>query len=117
MLKIDDDKVLLIDHHLTHAYTAMYGSGFKDNFLVFTLDGGGDSLCCTVNIVENGELKKLSETSYLHSLSLLYMEITRYLGMKPLEHEYKVMGLAPYAHQENVEKTYNILKNFKFKLV
>jgi carbamoyltransferase len=30
--------------------------------------------------------------------------------MKPLEHEYKVMGLAPYASPEGVEKSYEVLK-------
>ncbi|MFH8132051.1 MAG: carbamoyltransferase C-terminal domain-containing protein [Candidatus Aenigmatarchaeota archaeon] len=110
LLGIDENKIVFVDHHLCHAYTAFYGSGFKDNFLVFTLDGGGDGLCGTVNIVENGEIKKISETSYLHSLGILYLEITRFLGMKPLEHEYKVMGLAPYASPEGVERSYKILK-------
>jgi len=112
LLGIDEDKIVLIDHHLCHAYTALYGSGFNDDFLIFTLDGGGDSLCGTVNKVENGEIIKISETSYLHSLGLLYLEITKYLGMKPLEHEYKVMGLAPYAPPEGVGKSYDVLKNF-----
>jgi carbamoyltransferase len=112
LLGISEEKIVLIDHHLCHAYTALYGSGFKDNFLIFTLDGGGDSLCGTVNKVEDGKIIKISETSYLHSLGLLYLEITKYLGMKPLEHEYKVMGLAPYAPPEGVEKSYNVLKNF-----
>jgi carbamoyltransferase len=110
LLGIEKEKILLMDHHLCHAYTAFYGSGFKENFLVFTLDGGGDSLCATVNVVEDGEIKRISETSYLHSLGILYLEITRYLGMKPLEHEYKVMGLAPYASHEGVEKSYEVLK-------
>ncbi|MEM5782670.1 MAG: carbamoyltransferase C-terminal domain-containing protein, partial [Candidatus Aenigmatarchaeota archaeon] len=110
LLGIDENKIIFVDHHLCHAYTAFYGSGFKDSFLIFTLDGGGDGLCGTVNIVENGEIKKISEITYLHSLGMLYLEITRYLGMKPLEHEYKVMGLAPYAPPEGVEKSYKILK-------
>ena len=31
---------------------------------------------------------------------MLYSEITRYLGLKPWDHEYKVMGLAPYGKPE-----------------
>ncbi len=112
LLGIEGDKIIFMDHHLCHAYTALYGSGFKDKFLVFTLDGGGDSLCGTVNIVEDGEIKRISETSYFHSLGVLYLEITRYLGLKPLEHEYKVMGLAPYAPIDGTEKSYKILKKF-----
>nr|MDP9114421.1 carbamoyltransferase [Acidobacteriota bacterium] len=34
------------------------------------------------------------------SIGRLYALVTRYLGMSPLEHEYKVMGLAPYVGAE-----------------
>ena len=36
----------------------------------------------------------------------IYSRVTKLLGMKPWEHEYKVMGLAPYAN----EKYYNKIK-------
>ena len=40
--------------------------------------------------------KIYSEVVYPHSLGLLYSTITAFLGFKPNEGEYKVMGLAPY---------------------
>jgi carbamoyltransferase len=50
----------------------------------------------------------------------MYRYITLLLGMKPNEHEYKVMGLAPYCKDKYSEelfkifKTFQIIKNRKF---
>ena len=35
--------------------------------------------------------------------------------MKPYHHEYKLMGLAPYATQSEVEKSYSVIKDI-FKI-
>jgi carbamoyltransferase len=42
-------------------------------------------------------LTRIAEVNEHDSIGRLYSLVTRYLGMVPLEHEYKVMGLAPYA--------------------
>jgi len=114
-LNISEEKITLQEHHLGHAYTAMYGSGFLEKnepFLVLTLDGEGDGICSTVSIVKNGKIRRIAKTTNAYSIGLLYLEVTRYLGMKPLEHEYKVMGLAPYAYKDNVKEVYELLKDF-----
>ena len=33
----------------------------------------------------------------------MYLKTTKYLGMKPNQHEFKVMGLAPYAKHHNAQ--------------
>ena len=43
-------------------------------------------------------------------IARIYRYITLLLGMKPNEHEYKVMGMAPYAKDKYVEP---IFKKFK----
>ena len=53
--------------------------------------------------------KKISSTNQITSIGNFYSGVTRFLGMKPLEHEYKVMGLAPYANQKYSDE---IMKNF-----
>lgn len=104
-------KIRLYDHHSCHAAAAYFGSPFNaDKALVFTLDSEGDSLCATVSIGEGGKLKRIAETPMGNSLGDLYMYITLYLGMKPGEHEYKVMGLAPYARDSN--RTYQTIKDY-----
>lgn len=113
LYKIPKEKIQFVDHHLCHAYAALYSSPFpKTNkpILVFTSDCQGDNLSATVNIYKNGELKRVSATSMHSSLGALYTEVTKFLGMQPNNHEYKVMGLAPYAPQKSAEESYKLLK-------
>ncbi len=110
-LGIIPSKVRILEHHYCHAYSAMYGPPWEGKeYLVMTLDGEGDEMCATVNLVHDGKLKRLAATPKKASLGWIYAEVTRYLGMKPLEHEYKVMGLAPYAQPEGVEKSYKLMR-------
>ena len=86
-----------VEHHLAHASAAYYTSPWPgERTLVLTCDGSGDRLSATVNIGESGVLTRIAEVSEHDSIGRLYALATRYLGMAPLEHEYKVMGLAPY---------------------
>ena len=103
------NKIKEFDHHLTHAATFCYFDSFhKDKkYLVFTMDGEGDYKSSTVNIIENGEIKNISSNSSDASLGYLYLYVTFYLGFKPGEHEFKVMGMSPYAKKErsdNIKK-------------
>lgn len=90
-----------VDHHTCHAMAAYYSLSSHESSqpsLVFTLDGGGDGISAAVFVVDDaGQWKRLTETPVESSLGGVYSHTTRFLGMKMLEHEYKVMGLAPYA--------------------
>jgi len=48
-------------------------------------------------------------------LGRLYQWVTLILGMKPYHHEYKVMGLAPYATESEVVKSYKVFEDI-FKI-
>ena len=92
-----------VEHHLAHASAAYYTSPWRQGkALVVTCDGSGDRLSATVSIGDQGTLTRISEISEHDSIGRLYAMVTRILGMAPLEHEYKVMGLAPYV--SSVEK-------------
>ncbi|HSX39798.1 MAG TPA: carbamoyltransferase C-terminal domain-containing protein [Candidatus Saccharimonadales bacterium] len=111
--KLDPKIVKGYNHHLCHAFPAYYLSPYnKEDALVLTLDGEGDGLSATVSKVVNGKFEMISTTGLGDSLGNIYLELTRYLGMKPNEHEYKVMGLAPYARAEQVEKVYKKIKDW-----
>ena len=45
-------------------------------------------------------------------LGRLYRYITLLLGMKPCQHEYKVMGLAPYGTEYHGEASLNHFRKF-----
>jgi carbamoyltransferase len=102
-LGIQDKEVFFIEHHTAHAACAYRQApfGYDKPVLVMTSDGTGDGLSSTVSIAENGQLKRIASTTFYSSLgNSFYSEITRYLGMKPWDHEYKTMGLAPYGKAE-----------------
>ncbi len=102
------EKVYFVNHHLAHASSAYFGFGdFEDEVLVLTNDGAGDRVCATVSIGRNGELKKISEVHENNSIGLLYAMFTFLTGMVPLEHEYKIMGMAPFADQKGAREVAN----------
>jgi carbamoyltransferase len=92
-------KLRFVDHHLCHAATAYYGSSWRDRVLVLTLDGGGDGLAATVSIGSGSSLERIAATPDADSIGNIYSRVTFMLGFVPWEHEYKVMGMAPYASE------------------
>ena len=99
-LKIDKSIISQIDHHTCHAAYSLYGSPIReDNTLVITADAWGDNLSGSISIFDK-ELNKINRVKeYSHKdfqLARIYRYVTLYLRMLPNQHEYKVMGLAPY---------------------
>lgn len=103
-----EKRLVFVKHHFCHAYSAFYSDPDKKlPALILTVDGSGDYSCSTVNIAQNNnEFKRIASTRWLHSPGYVYSEVTRFLGMKALEHEYKVMGLAPYSRYELAKEIY-----------
>jgi len=100
-LKIKDKEMIFIEHHLAHAACAYYQAPWSEKTLVLTLDGSGDGVSSSVNIGENSCIRRIAwSTSYNSVGNNLYSEVTGYLGLKRWEHEYKVMGLAPFGRPE-----------------
>src|SRR5437870_2597749 len=105
-LGIDADRVSFVDHHTCHAAAAYFGSPFAGApALVLTNDNSGDGLCATASRGRGVTLERSEATpSGPGSLGSFYTLVTLLLGMKPGEHEYKVMGLAPYAPARETER-------------
>ncbi len=91
-----------LDHHVSHAATAYFGSPWwrQEPVLVLTNDAGGDDLCATVSIGRDGALQRLAAVPVSESLGYVYSMVTCLLGMVPEEHEYKLMGMAPYSGRD-----------------
>ncbi len=107
--EIKRDMVELGEHHTCHALAPIYFYGLttsSDPTLIFTLDGNGDRYFATVRVWKNGKLETLSTSRYWWSLGYLWSNVTRALGMKPIEHEYKVMGLAAYTSEKYYKDVY-----------
>ena len=104
---VKPEDVHFVDHHTCHAYYAYHGSKRKaDECAVITLDSDGDGFNQTVWHFKNGKGERIRATSQC-DLGRIYKITTLLLGMKPDEHEFKVMGMAPYAKPEYVDIVYN----------
>jgi len=109
---IPTKKLRFIDHHLCHAAAAYYGSPWRDNVLVFTLDGGGDKFAATVSVASGNSIKRIATTPDTESLGNIYSRVTFLLGFVPWEHEYKIMGMAPYASEKNSARLKNVFASY-----
>lgn len=116
LLRIPDRNILFLDHHLCHVASSYYSSHHskKEKTLAISLDGSGDNLSGTVYICKENKFNRISFTKRDASLGKIYSRVTALMGMKPWEHEYKVMGLAPYADHKISDK---IKKNVFDKLL
>ena len=93
-------QIAFIEHHSCHAAAAYHGYGnYEEPVLVLTCDGAGDRICATVSVGEKGKLRRLASVPESESIGNLYACITTLMGFVPLEHEYKLMGMAPYADE------------------
>lgn len=110
-LDIEKHKVQFIDHHTGHAYYAYFASphDISKKAAIVTADGWGDGCNATISVVENGVIKEIHRTE-MCNMARMYRWATLLLGMKPNEHEFKLMGLAPYAKDYIREPAYNIYK-------
>lgn len=103
-LGIPPEKVEFVDHHTCHAYYAYFGSPFRgQECIALTLDGDGDGRNQTVWKVSDDKFTLLAESSQ-NDLGRIYKMATLLLAMRPDEHEFKVMGLAPYAKASHVAR-------------
>lgn len=112
-LKVLPKKIQFMDHHTCHAAFAYYATPCPSNkVLVCTGDAWGDQCNATINVAIKGELyRKKTIKNFL--IPRLYRSVTLLLGMKPDEHEYKLMGLAGYGRKEFYKKELAVFRSLQ----
>lgn len=112
-LKINEKKVSFIKHETCHQFYGYYSQvNFRNKkSIVITLEGGGDESSATISEFKNNSYKELYKTNDA-MFGRIYRYITLLLGMKPSQHEYKVMGLAPYSNEYHGSKSFNFFNSF-----
>jgi carbamoyltransferase len=92
-----DFKFHFLDHHLCHAASAFFPSGFE-SAAILTLDGAGERASTMLaQHSGTGRFKVLKRVLLPHSLGQFYSAVTNYLGFDMFQgDEWKVMGLAAY---------------------
>ena len=108
--KYDYKKVSIAfsEHHLSHAASAFFPSGFSEA-AILTVDGVGEWATCTIAHGEGNRISTLRQLNFPHSLGLLYSAFTYFCGFKVNQDEYKLMGLTAYGNEEDEE--YKMIRN------
>ena len=116
-LDIPEAKLLFVEHHLSHAASALFCSPFSEA-AILTVDGVGEWTTTTLgsgtaNWDGTGEnrIQMFAELRFPQSLGLLYSAFTEYLGFEVNEGEYKVMGMAPYGQPRFVDQVWRLLES------
>ena len=103
-------KIKYVDHHLSHAAFSYFTSNYK-HAAILTVDGVGEWETITISSAINGKITKKLSINFPNSLGMLYSTITAFLGFKPNEGEYKVMGLAPFGNPDRYFSKLNSIFN------
>jgi carbamoyltransferase len=132
-LPVPKERLLFVEHHLSHAASALFCSPFEEA-AILTVDGVGEWSTATIGrgaafwsepanspkiFVDNKEdsrqtvnqnsISLFNEIKFPHSLGLLYSAFTAFLGFQVNEGEYKVMGMAPYGQPTRVDDVYKLI--------
>ncbi|MDC0170059.1 carbamoyl transferase [Candidatus Nitrosopelagicus sp.] len=114
-LNIEKSKISHVEHDTCHASYALYGSPIRErNTLVVTADAWGDDLSATISIFDGEKINRVKEYNHKDfQLARIYRYTTLVLRMLANEHEYKVMGLAPYHNSKKTIEVEEVLNNIQ----
>lgn len=94
-----ENKLLYLDHHLSHTLTCLAYSDIKNHICSIVVDGFGDRSTASIhNVINPHNIKEIWNLEYPISIGLFYSAITDFLGFAINEGEYKVMGLAAFGN-------------------
>ncbi|MCC6603672.1 MAG: hypothetical protein IT327_10700 [Anaerolineae bacterium] len=122
-LDIPNEKLLFVEHHLSHAASAFFCSPYEEA-AVITVDGVGEWTTTTIGkgtavwqttpdgipgTQKSNAIDLFHEQKFPHSLGLLYSAFTAFLGFTVNSGEYKVMGMAPYGKPTRMDDVYKLI--------
>lgn len=81
------------DHHLCHAASAYYTSGF-DRALILSLDEGANSLAGMILVADGDEIRPLHSLKFPDSFGWFYSRVTELAGLRPHKDEHKIQWLS-----------------------
>jgi len=84
---------VFLDHHLCHAASSFLVSPFERS-AILVVDGASEADTTLMAAGEGNKITVLDRTPLPHSLGQFYAAMTAFLGFRPDQDEYIVMGLA-----------------------
>src|SRR6202522_1638459 len=109
LLGVPASRMLFCEHHLAHAASAFFCSGFSQA-AILTVDGIGEWATATMGEGRGSGIRLPLEIRWPHSLGMLYSVFTAFLGFEVNEGEYKVMGMAPYGTPRYMDKVWKLVR-------
>jgi carbamoyltransferase len=106
-------------HHLCHAAAGFQTSPFEDaTVVVIDAIGEFDTITIWNAWYEQGcaKYKKVWSRQYPHSIGLFYSAMTHRVGLKPMDEEYILMGMAAYGQPNYIKEMQQQLLNSKDNL-
>jgi carbamoyltransferase len=88
-------KLHFVEHHMAHAASAFYGSGFKKAGIL-SIDGRGELKTTFMGMGDGVDIESVGHIDLPHSVGLMYSGMTELLGFTANNCEGKIMGLAAY---------------------
>ena len=101
-------------HHQTHAAAGVLTSEF-DECAVMVIDAIGEFDSASIWHWQDGKLIKKHSVWYPNSLGLYYSAVTQYVGLKPMEDEYILMGMAAYGDDDKARFIQRVIQKDIFK--
>jgi carbamoyltransferase len=98
-----------VEHHPAHLASAFFVSPFEEA-AVCALDGFGDFVSTSTAVGRGRRLLDIERTFFPHSLGLLYLALTQFLGFWSYGDEYKVMGLAAYGLPDYADRMRRLVR-------
>jgi carbamoyltransferase len=98
-----------VEHHPAHLASAFLVSPFEEA-AVCAIDGFGDFVSTSIARGRGTSINVLDSVYFPHSLGLLYLAITQFLGFHSYGDEFKVMGLAPYGEPKHVDRMRRLVR-------
>ena len=86
-------RMVFLDHHLCHAASSFLVSPFERS-AILVVDGASEADSTLMAVGEGAQITVLDRTPLPHSLGQFYAAMTAFLGFRPDQDEYIVMGLA-----------------------
>ena len=90
-------QIKFTSHHDSHIGYSYLTSPYREA-AILSIDGVGEWDTTVLAYGKGNIWDTLETTKFPHSMGMLYSTFTAFLGFKPNEGEYKVMGLAPYGN-------------------
>jgi carbamoyltransferase len=114
-VSVPPEKVLFVEHHMSHAASAFFCSPYEES-AVLTIDGVGEWTSATLGQgratwdgTGTNNIELFQESRFPHSLGLYYSAFTAWLGFEVNDGEYKVMGMAPYGSADHLDKVRKVI--------